>query len=118
MRLLLLVPSLFLLTACDGGVSAPTTELAVTTSTPRVVAVDVSPSQLSLTVGQYWRLTAANRDSAGNAVAGRVTVWLSTDITVATVGVTDGMVQGLAPGTATILATTDGRQGQSVVTVR
>lgn len=92
---------------------------AVSTLTvlPRPVAtLTLSPTQTSVIVGSTTRLIATPRDAAGATLAGRVVTLTSSDVSVATVR-SDGTVTGVAPGTATIVATSEGRSAQAVVTV-
>lgn len=92
---------------------------AVSTLTvlPRpVAALALSPTQTSVIVGRTTNLIAIPRDAAGATLAGRVVTFTSSDVSVATVR-SDGTVTGVAPGTATIVATSEGRSAQAIVTV-
>jgi uncharacterized protein YjdB len=55
-------------------------------------------------------------DAAGTAVTGRTVTWSSSDTTVATVSST-GHVSAVGVGTATISATSEGKVGQTTITV-
>lgn len=91
--------------------------VATITVTPRPVAsLVISPPQASVLVSRTTRLTAQPLDATGNPLTGRAIVWSSSDITVARVDAT-GQVTGVAPGAATIVATSEGRSAQSAVTV-
>ena len=78
----------------------------------KVTSVTVTPATLSLVEGESQDLKAAVLPS--NATNPKVT-WTSSDTQVATV--TDGTVKAVKPGTATITATADGKQGTCAVTV-
>lgn len=90
---------------------------ATVTVTPRPVAsLAVSPAQTSLRVGRTTRLTAQPFDATGTPLSGRAVAWSSSDASVAQVDA-DGTVTAIAPGAATIVATSEGRTAQSAVTV-
>jgi len=61
-------------------------------------------------------LQALTLDADGGALTGRAIVWTSSNTSVATVSA-QGVVTGIAAGAATVTATSDGRSGQSAVTV-
>jgi hypothetical protein len=61
-------------------------------------------------------LTATPRDAAGNPLAGRTVSWSSSANTVASVDAT-GAVTALAPGSAAIIATSEGQSGDATITV-
>ena len=82
-----------------------------------VAEVAVSPAVDSVDVGGTVQLTAAMRDSAGNALTGRTVSWSSSSTAVATVS-TSGLVTGVAAGTATITATVEGRSASAKVIVK
>jgi hypothetical protein len=78
--------------------------------------VEVSPSQASVNVGGSLQLTAVPRDSAGNALSGKLISWSTSDAARATVN-NQGLVTGHTPGPVTITATVEGRAGNAAVTV-
>ena len=88
----------------------------ITVTPPPVASVDVTPPTASIVVGATQQLTATPKDANGNALTGRAVTWSTSDATVATVD-TNGLVTGIAVGTATITATSEGVNGTSVVTV-
>lgn len=91
--------------------------VTVTAPAPAPVAsVSVTPSTLSLTTGGTGQLTATPRDASGNALAGRAVAWTTSNAGVATVSAS-GVVTAVAPGSATITATSEGRSGSAAVTV-
>ncbi len=81
-----------------------------------VASVRVSPATLAIDVGRTGQLRAEPLDGSGNVLPGRVVVWTSTNESVATVD-DDGVVTGVAAGTATIRATSEGKTGTAAVTV-
>src|SRR5258706_7258122 len=80
-----------------------------------VASVDVTPATASVPVGQRLQLAATPKDWTGRALIARVVTWASNAPSVATVG--GGLVTGVAAGTATITATSEGHSGSAVVTV-
>jgi hypothetical protein len=81
-----------------------------------VATVDVTGAGSPLFVGEARQLTATTRDAAGNVLTGRTVVWSSSDTTRARVSTT-GLVTGVAPGVATITATSEGQAGTLGVAV-
>jgi len=67
-------------------------------------------------VGQTGQLTATPKDASGATLTGRVVTWASSNTAVATVNGT-GLVTGVAAGSATITATSEGKNGTAAVTV-
>jgi uncharacterized protein YjdB len=89
---------------------------AVTVSLLGVATVSVTPSPASVEVGATTQLTATTKDALGGTLNGRNVTWNSGNTSVATVSQT-GVVTGVAIGTATITATSEGKSGTSNVTV-
>jgi uncharacterized protein YjdB len=95
-----------------------TSTITVTAPPPAPVAsVGVTPPTAELIVGGTQQLTATPRDAAGNPLTGRTVTWQSSNPGVATVDA-NGLVTAVAPGTATIRATSEGQTGTATVTVR
>jgi hypothetical protein len=88
------------------------------TSIP-VASVTVIPGSATVHVGAAYsvQFSAEPRDGAGNLLSGRSVVWTSSNQSVATVDAGTGVVTGVAPGSATITATSEGVAGTSSVTV-
>lgn len=83
---------------------------------PAVVAtVTVTPPTLTLQVGDTARLTAVLRSAQGDTLQRTVT-WSSTDTTRAAVTAA-GVVTARATGTVTVRASSEGRTGETAVTV-
>ncbi|MGB7588723.1 MAG: Ig-like domain-containing protein, partial [Solirubrobacterales bacterium] len=101
------------LTATSEGKSGT---VAVTVTPVPVASVGVSPGPVSVTVGQTVQLTATPRDAGGNALTGRVVTWGSSNTGIATVN-GSGLVTGVAAGSATITATSEGKSGTAAITV-
>src|SRR5438309_3109899 len=93
-----------------------TSTAAITVTTVPVASVTVSPATASIRVGQTTQVTATPKDSAGGTLAGRTVTGKSSDTTVATVSAS-GQVTGVAPGSASITATSEGKSGTAEITV-
>ena len=83
---------------------------------PAVASVSVTGSSSPMTVGATAQLTATPRDATGGALAGRTVTWSTSGAAVASVNGT-GLVTAVAPGSATITATSEGIDGTAAVTV-
>lgn len=89
---------------------------AVTVLPAPVATVTVSPKVDTVTAGSQTRLVATPRDAQGNLLIGRAITWSTNQPGVATVD-SLGIVTGVARGTATILATSEGKTGSATVVV-
>ncbi len=97
--------------ACGGGGSdAPTQP-----TPPAVASLDVAPGTATIEVGQTTTLSATPRGADGAALSGRTVSWTSSDPAIAQAA--NGVVTAVAPGTATISATSEGRSGTAAITV-
>jgi len=105
-----------LVTAAYAAVSCLAVETIGPVSSAAVASVLVSPAAGDLAVGETMQLTATLKDSAGNPLTGPPVRWESSDITVATVS-NAGLVTGVAPGAATITATSEGTDGSAAIAV-
>ncbi|MEO7363109.1 MAG: Ig-like domain-containing protein, partial [Gemmatimonadaceae bacterium] len=81
-----------------------------------VTFVSITPLTIGITVGNAQQLTAILRDATGSFVDGRTVVWTSSDVSVASVS-GSGLVTGVAVGTTTISATSEGKTGTASVVV-
>jgi len=102
-----------MITATSEGTSGTAT---VTVTSVPVASVTVNPATVSLQPGQTQQLTATPKDASGNALSGRMVTWASGNTAVATVS-GSGLVSGVAAGSATITATSEGKSGSASVTV-
>ena len=89
--------------------------ITVVSSAP-VASVTITPAISAISVGATLHLTATTTDADGNALSDRAVSWSSNNSTVGSVS-TAGIVAGIVPGSVTILATSEGKTGASVVTV-
>jgi uncharacterized protein YjdB len=101
------------ITAASEGKTATA---AITVSPPPVATVSVSPASPSIQVGATVQLSAVTRDANNNVLAGRVVTWSSSNTAVGTVSAS-GLVTGVAAGSATITATSEGKTASSSLTV-
>lgn len=92
-------------------------EVAGPSTSASVVTVTVAPAPATIPPGGYVQLAATLKDASGNALAGRSVTWSSSSTGVAAVDQT-GRVSGVANGTVTITATSEGRSGTAPVTVK
>src|SRR6266568_3740851 len=88
----------------------------VTVNPVPVTTVTVSASSASVSVGSTQQLSAVVKDASGNVLTGRTVTWTSNDAAVALVS-WSGLVTGLALGSATMTATSEGKSGTATLTV-
>lgn len=90
------------------------------TATFKVIAavdrVAVAPLTGDIPLGTSRQLAANVLDASGQAIAGRVVTWASSNSSIATVSVS-GLVSAVALGRATITASVEGKQGIATVDV-
>ncbi len=98
--------------ACEGKSGTA----GVTTTNVPVASVTVSPAAASVQVGQTVQLTVTLKDANGNPLTGRTITWATSNAAVATVSGT-GLVSGIAAGSVTVTATSEGQNGTAGVTV-
>ena len=89
---------------------------ALTVTPVPVASVSVTPTSASVTAGQTIQLAATEQDASGNVLSGRVVTWSSSNTSLATVSAS-GLVRGMAAGSVTITATSEGKTGTAAVTV-
>src|SRR5437773_1341821 len=107
----------FKVVAHGHGSSGSGSDTATITVVPAAVAsMKVIPAVVSLLVGASVQLTATTADSAGNVLSGRSISWSSSNASVASVN-SNGLVASVAPGSATITATSEGQSAAVPVTV-
>ena len=103
------------ITATSEGQSG-TSAVTVTAAPVPVASVTVSPATAAVFVGQTTQLTATPKDVNGNTLTGRTITWASSPSSIAGVN-GSGLVAGVAVGSATITATSEGKNGASTITV-
>ncbi len=99
------------------GVPADTAHISVTATPVPVHTVAVTPASVSLVLGDTTRFSTTLTDSSGSALFGRAITWSLSDSAVVTIA-GQGFVHAIAAGTTTVIATSEGRSGTAVVTVR
>ncbi len=82
-----------------------------------VQSVTVSPSSADLMLGDEQQFSATVRDGDGRVMAGKAVTWQSSNAGIASVS-SNGQVRAIAPGSATITATSEGSSGTASVVVR
>ena len=94
--------------SCGGGDS----------NTPQVpvATVSISPNPIQVQVGSTVQLEATLSDADGNELTGRTVTWSSTAVATATVD-QNGLVEGLAEGSANIQAESEGKSATAAVAV-
>lgn len=95
--------------------SDPTPETPPAATPAAVARVNITGGPGSMTVGQSASLAAVALDAGGARLNRGGAQWASSAPSV--VSVTNGQIRALAPGSATITATIEGRQGSTPVTV-
>jgi len=88
----------------------------VTVTPVPVASVTVTPDQAGILIGEAVQLAATPRDAGGAALQGRPVTWSSDNAAIATVTPT-GSVIGVAVGTTTIRATSEGKVGTASIVV-
>jgi len=81
-----------------------------------VATVAVTPAPATVEENQWTALTATPKDQTGNELTGRTVIWTVNNPAIAEVTAA-GRVIGVAPGTAMVTATSEGRSGSAAVTV-
>jgi uncharacterized protein YjdB len=105
-------PGTATVTATSEGKSGSAT---LTVSAVPVSTVAITPASPDTVFVSYTtKLTAVTKDSAGNVLTGRAVTWQSNKPSVATIDST-GVVSGVTAGTATITATSEGKNGANTI---
>ena len=105
------------ITATSEGRSG--TSLVTVTAPAPVATVTVAPATATVAAGGTVTLAATARDAGGNVLTGRVFAWSSNSLNVG-LNSTQGSgvtVTGVAAGSATVTATSEGKSGTSTITV-
>ncbi len=115
MRRPIALPFALLLAGVAVAIGCSSGSSAAPAPTP-VARVSVTLSTASLTTGLTTQATAVTADSLGTTLTGRAVTWSSSAPTVAAVS-SSGLVTAVAPGSANIAATSEGKSGFATVTV-
>src|SRR5439155_10012551 len=100
--------------AVDTSGVADTAVIVVTP--PPVASVTVTPPTATVSVGNTTAFSATPFDSAGTILTNRIITWSSAAPAVATVNAA-GVASGVAPGSASIIATSESKSDTAVLTV-
>jgi len=103
------------ITATSEGKVSPAATLTVT-AVP-VNNVVVTPPSQSVDVGSTVTFVATPRDASNNPLSGRTIIYSSSDPTIATINSSTGVATGVAPGSVTIGAISEGKTGTASLTV-
>ena len=98
--------------ATVGGV----TGIASLQGVAAVATISIAGLTRAVAVGERVPLSFRTLDAAGNALIARAVTWSSSAPAVATVSA-DGVIAGIAPGTAVLTATSEGRTATANVVV-
>lgn len=102
--------------SCQGGGDSGATNPPNTNTPAPVATVTVTSPASVVFVGNTLAMTATPRDAGGAALAGRTILWASSDNSKASVS-SEGIATGIAAGSTTITATTEGKSGSLAITV-
>src|SRR5204863_8608862 len=107
----------FTVTATSHPGNVSTAASVTVTGCPLPVAsVSVTPATATIGVGQTAQYAAITRDAFGNPLGGRTVTWASSNPAVATVNGA-GQATGVAVGSATLTATSEGKSGTAAILV-
>lgn len=107
---------LVVLAACGGDSDSPSEPGPGTGGPAPVATITVTPATASVVIGKTTALAATVKDAADNVLAGRTITWTTSAAATATVDA-NGVVTGVAAGTANITATSEGKTAQAAITV-
>lgn len=106
-RVTALSPGTMTVTATSEGKTGTAT---IVVNAPPVATITLSPTSQSVVVGQSTpAFTAVTKDASGNVLTGRTVTFSSSNTSVATIDATTGIATGVAPGTTSITATSEGK---------
>ena len=108
-------PGTTTITASSEGQTSPAATLTVT-PVP-VNNVVVAPSSQAVDVGSTVTFVATPRDASNAPLSGRTIVYSSSDPTIASINSSTGVATGVAPGSVTIGALSEGKTGTASLTV-
>ena len=98
------------------GVQGWTTVNVYAVQTPVPTSMSITPGSATVATGQSAGFTARVKDQNGNQMSGQSISWSSSNPSVATVN-SNGYVTGVAPGSATITATSGSLSASASVSV-
>ncbi len=101
------------ITASSGGRSG---SAVVTVPVIPVASIAITPASATLLPGETLRLTARTLDAQGRTLTGRAVAWIGGAPAVATID-TAGVVTAIAPGTAVMVASSEGARASVPMTV-
>ncbi|GLC25487.1 hypothetical protein rosag_20000 [Roseisolibacter agri] len=104
------------LAAC-GGSDSPGSPITNPPPPAAVATVAITPSTGTVFIGRTMALAASPKDAAGNALSGRTVTWSSSAESVARVDA-NGVVTGVAAGSATITAASEGKSASTTLLVQ
>jgi alpha-tubulin suppressor-like RCC1 family protein len=110
------IAAALLLAACGGDSVSPGSTNNPPPQPAAVKTIELAPATATVAVGLTRALTATPRDANGVALTGRAIAWTSSAAAVALVDA-NGVVTGVAAGTATISAASEGVTGTAAITV-
>lgn len=105
-----------LFAACSGDSDSPSSPNGGSGGPAPVASVAIAPAGATVVKGRTTQLAATAKDAAGNVLTGRTITWTTSAAAVATVDA-NGLVTGVAVGTANIVATSEGKTAQAAITV-
>lgn len=91
-------------------------KIAVHTRAAPVAVVEITPRSVKLFPGESLPLVAITRDAAAAELHGRPVLWTSNAPGIASVS-GQGLVTGVAPGIAVVVAVSEGQSGGDTITV-
>jgi len=97
---------------CEGVVGTA----SITVMVIPVASVAVTPALDTVPLGGTFRFTATPKDAGGNPLTGRVVTWATGNSSIATV-TGNGTVTGVAVGSTSVAATSEGQNGSATVVV-
>jgi alpha-tubulin suppressor-like RCC1 family protein len=106
----------FAIAACSGDGDSPSSPNNGGGEPAPVSSVSITPATTTIVIGKTTPLAATAKDAAGNVLAGRSIAWTTSAAAIATVDA-NGVVTGVAAGSANIVATSEGKSAQAAITV-
>ena len=101
------------ITATSEGISGTS---AVSVAIPAIASVAIQPRGATIQRGGTVQLSATLTDESGATVTDRLPTWTSTNSAVAVVSA-GGLVTGIAPGSANVASSLDGKSDTASITV-